>query len=277
MAKPATPLALTVAGSDSSGGAGIQADLKTFAALDVFGTTAITAITAQNTVGVRAVHMVPPEIVRSQIDAVFDDMPVGVVKTGMLGTSEAVSVVCEALRRRPSLPPLVVDPVLIATSGDALGDAGVAVAIAELLIPLATILTPNLDEAAALLREPSAGSDDEAQYQARQFLKLGANAVLLKGGHGSGETATDWLASGDDVIPLTLPRLETRNTHGTGCTLAAAIAAHLARGDELLGAVEKAKQFVWDAIDAARHRQLGAGNGPLDHGFVRRNQYSKRS
>lgn len=262
-------IALTIAGSDPSGGAGIQADLKTFAALGVYGASVVTALTAQNTGGVCGVHGVPGAFIIAQCDAVLSDLKVGAIKTGMLGDAETVSVVVSVLRRYGSIP-VVVDPVMVATSGDVLLAADAIGAVRSELIPRAAIITPNLHEAATLLASDVAHNQDEAIRQAKELLDLGCGAVLLKGGHGTGPDAVDVLATCDGIELLTDPRIATRNTHGTGCTLSAAIAAHIADGLVLADAVRQAKSYVWHAIDAARDFQIGRGNGPVDHGFANR-------
>jgi hydroxymethylpyrimidine/phosphomethylpyrimidine kinase len=257
-------IALTIAGSDCSGGAGIQADLKTFSALGVYGASVITALTAQNTQGVTAVHRVPPEFVAQQIAAVAADLKVAATKTGMLGDSATVEAVADLLGRY-DLGPVVVDPVMVAESGHALIEADAVATVRRLLVPLADVLTPNLAEGARLLDEPVAGSEAEQEAQARRLLQLGPRAVLLKGGHGRGTEAVDFLVTGEASIRLARPRIVTRNTHGTGCTLSAAIAAGLAKGKGLADAVRDAKDFVWGAIGAGRDMSIGKGSGPVDH------------
>jgi len=258
-------IALTIAGSDSSGGAGIQADLKTFSAFGVYGASVITALTAQNTLGVTGVIATPPGFITQQIDAVAGDIAVGAVKTGMLATREAVLAVCDGVRRH-RLHPLVVDPVMIATSGDVLLDADAIGAVRHHLIPLAELITPNLHEAARLLDLPIARSIDEMAEQAA-FLRsrFGARNVLIKGGHGEGRDAVDALLTDAGFSALSLPRLEATTTHGTGCTLSAAITALLARGVGLPDAVARAKRYVWQAIAAGAAHKIGHGAGPLDH------------
>jgi hydroxymethylpyrimidine/phosphomethylpyrimidine kinase len=266
IARP-TPIALTIAGSDSGGGAGIQADLKTFAALGVYGTSALTAVTAQNTRGVSGVHLIPPAMIEAQIEAVLADIAVGAVKTGMLGEAEAVRTVARALAARPQLP-LVLDPVMVATSGDPLiSEEAVAVLRSE-LIPRAEIITPNLPEAAKLLAVPPAKDEIEAQQQAVELRRLGCSAVLLKGGHGEGDEAVDYFFDGRQLQRLARPRLATRNTHGTGCTLSAAICAGRARGMELPAAVRMAKTYLWEALAKADEQTIGSGHGPVHHMFV---------
>jgi hydroxymethylpyrimidine/phosphomethylpyrimidine kinase len=258
------PVALTIAGSDSSGGAGIQADLKTFSAFGVYGACAVTALTAQNTVGVHGVHPVPPAFVVAQIDAVLSDLAVGAIKTGMLASAAIVEAVALRLLACREVP-LVVDPVMIATSGDSLLAPEAIGALRKRLIPLATLITPNIPEAAALLGQPEAVSEAQAADQARALLTLGCMAVLLKGGHGSGAQSTDVLATGDGVVAFVRPRVATSATHGTGCTLSAAIAALLASGATLETAVERAKSYVWAALQSGRDLRLGRGHGPVDH------------
>jgi hydroxymethylpyrimidine/phosphomethylpyrimidine kinase len=259
-----TPIALTIAGSDSSGGAGIQADIKTFTVLGVYGASALTALTAQNTLGVTAIHSVPPDFVALQIDAVASDMKVSATKTGMLNDRATVLAVVEAIRRH-GLHPLVVDPVMVATSGDLLLEPDAVVAVRDVLLPLADLITPNLAEAARLLNAQVATNEREMEEQGRALLSLGAKAVLIKGGHGDGAEATDILLQ-DDVaaVRLALPRIATRNTHGTGCTLSAAITAYLASGRSLVEATIVAKKFVHAAIAAAVNIGNGAGSGPVN-------------
>jgi hydroxymethylpyrimidine/phosphomethylpyrimidine kinase len=261
---PRTPVALTIAGSDSGGGAGIQADLKTFAALGVYGTSAITALTAQNTLGVQGVLHVAPDFVAAQIASVLADFDVGAVKTGMLGTSEAIEAVAVALQGRPALP-LVLDPVMVATSGDPLIDDGAVATLARVLIPRASLITPNIPEAARLTGRPAARSEEEMCQQARLLLALGPGAVLVKGGHGSGQEAVDVLIDASGFTRFARRRVPTLNTHGTGCTLSAAIAAGLANGLELADAVAAGKEYLWRALLAADRLGVGNGRGPVDH------------
>lgn len=261
------PIALTIAGSDPSGGAGIQADLKTFTALGVYGASIITALTAQNTLGVTGVMKVPGAFIAAQFEAVRSDLKIGAIKTGMLADVETVECVSGLLARLRDVP-LVVDPVMVATSGDRLIDESAVAAVREKLVPLARIITPNLPEAAALLGSSVATTETEMHDQAQRLLQLGCGAVLLKGGHGTGDDAVDLLVTREGaIVRLVQPRIATRNTHGTGCTLAAAIAAGLARGDALEASVARAKDFVWRAITSASGQQLGNGNGPVDHLF----------
>ncbi|KAI93632.1 hydroxymethylpyrimidine kinase [Rhodomicrobium udaipurense JA643] len=260
-----TPAALSIAGSDSSGGAGIQADLKTFAALGVYGATAITAITAQNTQGVTAVHLVPGDIVAAQIDAVFADLNVRAVKTGMLGGAEQIEATADRLRHWAGGVPMVVDPVMVSTSGARLLEPLAMRALIERLFPLADLITPNLAEAAALLDVSIARTDEEIAVQARRLHALGPRAVLIKGGHAGGATATDVLFDGAQVRRFIAPRVPTRNTHGTGCTLSSAIAAHLAQGLPLAAAVEAAKAYLQGALLAGDAFRIGDGAGPVAH------------
>jgi hydroxymethylpyrimidine/phosphomethylpyrimidine kinase len=260
-----TPIALTIAGSDSSGGAGIQADLKTFTVLGVYGASVLTALTAQNTHGVEAILAVPSAFVTQQIDAVAGDLRIVAVKTGMLNDRATVLAVVAGVRRH-ALRPLVVDPVMVATSGDMLLQPDAVDAVRRELIPLADIITPNLPEAARLLELPVAADEREMEAQAHALLALGAKAVLLKGGHGGGDEAVDLLVMRDaPPVRLGLPRIDTRNTHGTGCTLSAAIAAYLACGESLEQAVVLAKRFVHAALVAGAELRIGGGSGPVDH------------
>jgi hydroxymethylpyrimidine/phosphomethylpyrimidine kinase len=312
-----TPIALTIAGSDSGAGAGVQADLKTFAALGVYGASVVTALTAQNTEGVRAIQLATPDMVAAQIDAVLEDFAVAAIKIGMLGSAEIAGVVAERLGApspRPSpaggrggptlLPPageggarsatdegsgarkrasrrgpltpdpshargegrrlfIVYDPVMAASSSDLLTGGGFVGAIRQRLLPLVDCLTPNLAEAAALLGEPVAQSDDDMVRQGRALLMLGPRAVLMKGGHLAGGEAVDILVTADAVHRLAAPRLASRNLHGTGCTLSSAIAAHIVLGMSLTEVVAAAKAFVTEAIERGQSLTLGAGPGPL--------------
>jgi hydroxymethylpyrimidine/phosphomethylpyrimidine kinase len=258
-----TAIAVTIAGSDSSGGAGIQADLKTFAALGVYGASVITALTAQNTKGVFAIHTVPADFIAAQMDAVFSDFDVGAVKIGMLGSAAAIDAVAAGLDR-PRLHNVVLDPVLAASSGENLLPAG-AFGRLQALISRARLITPNLSEAAALLDAPLARTENEMRVQAQTLLALGPGAVLIKGGHGSGPESVDLLVDADGCVRFAAPRIETRNTHGSGCTLSSAIAAGLAKGLSLGDAVRDAKAYVSAAIAAADRLKIGAGRGPLHH------------
>ena len=290
-------VALTIAGSDSGGGAGIQADLKTFAALGVHGASVVTALTAQNTRGVRAIHYPPPAIVAAQIEAVLEDFVVSAIKIGMLGSPEIVGAVAEALdfpspRSRaegwgegqgdrlascsgPSSGPpghllreesaafIIYDPVMVASSGEALSGAGFVEAARLELLALVDCLTPNLAEAAVLLGEKVAGSEADMVRQGAALLKLGPRAVLMKGGHLDGNEAIDFLATAEGVRRYAAPRIASRNLHGTGCTLSSAIAAHVVLGMALPEAVAAAKAFVGEAIERGREVKLGMGDGPL--------------
>lgn len=258
---------LSIAGSDSGGGAGIQADLKTFAALGCYGMTAITAITAQNTRGVRDIHGVPPEMLRAQIDAVVEDIGVDAVKIGMLHSPEVVRVVADAIGRH-ALNNVVLDPVMVATSGDRLIAQETVGALVQALFPLAAVVTPNLDEAGWLLRR-SIEAEEQLDEAADALLAQGARAVLLKGGHLPGDRVVDVLALPGGVHErLGSPRIATHNGHGTGCTLSSAIAAHLALGRELPEAVRQARSYILGAIAAGADVRTGAGQGPLNHGYA---------
>jgi hydroxymethylpyrimidine/phosphomethylpyrimidine kinase len=260
-----TPIALTIAGSDPSGGAGIQADLKTFSALGVYGTTILTALTAQNTHGVTGVLAVPADFIRLQAETLAADVAVTAVKTGMLGDAVTVDAVVDLLKRF-SFGPIVVDPVMVATSGDVLLAPDAIAAVRDRLAPLATLITPNLHEAARLLDVPVAQDVEEMQAQALRLVTQGAQAVLIKGGHHMGAEAIDVLATKDGVSHHTAPRIQTSNTHGTGCTLSAAITAELAKGETLLeAAVARAKAYLWKAIEAGCDLHIGTGCGPVDH------------
>ena len=285
------PIALTIAGSDSGGGAGIQADLKTFAAFGVYGASVVTALTAQNTRGVRAIHTPPPGIVGAQIDAVLEDFTVAAIKIGMLGSAEIANVVAERLpsplgrgvggegaRTDPHpaddvghlLPEgegrkafLIYDPVMTASSGDALSGGNFVEAVRHALLPLVDCLTPNLAEAATLLNEPIARSEEDMERQGAALLKLGPRAVLVKGGHLEGDEAVDLLVTEDTIRRFAAPRLASKNLHGTGCTLSSAIAANIVLGAPLPEAVAAAKTFVRRSIERGQDVTLGAGAGPL--------------
>ncbi len=264
MREKSTAIALTIAGSDPSGGAGIQADLKTFTALAVYGASVITALTAQNTRGVTGVHKVPTDFIRAQFVAVTSDLKVDAVKTGMLADQQTVDAVAELLAALKP-PHLVVDPVMVATSGDRLLEAGAIAAVRTRLIPLASLITPNLPEAAALLETALAVTEGEMMEQARALLKLGSGAVLLKGGHRQGSEAVDYLVTAAASLRISRPRIQTHNTHGTGCTLAAAITAGLALGVPMDEAVRRGKDFVWSALQSGAALKIGGGSGPVDH------------
>lgn len=264
MIKPATPIALTIAGSDSGGGAGIQADLKAFSALGVFGCSVISSLTAQNTLGVQGVYPIPPAFVQQQIHSVLSDIHVGAVKTGMLATAEIIAAVAESLHAFPPRP-FVLDPVMVATSGDRLLAEDAIEILINQLIPLATLITPNLYEAAVLLNEPVAKDLPTMQAQGEKLLTFGAQAVLMKGGHTDGENASDLLITTSGVKVFSAPRLNTKNTHGTGCTLASAIAAGLAKGNSLPAAVSEAKEYLHNALLHSEKLQIGQGAGPVHH------------
>lgn len=257
------PNVLSIAGSDPSGGAGIQADLKTFAALGCHGMAAITALTAQNTARVSGIHYVPEGFVREQIATVLEDVDVAAIKIGMLGSAAAVGAVAAALRVYPG--PVVIDPVLVATSGAALGDDAVIEAMRDLLFPRATLITPNLPEAARLSGRRASPLPGDMEDAARSLASGHRTAWLLKGGHGKGATADDLLLVDGAPHWLSSPRAATRNTHGTGCTLSSAIAAHLALGAGLRQAVVEAKAFLDTALGSADRLHVGQGPGPVDH------------
>ena len=261
------PHLLSIAGSDSGGGAGIQADLKTFAALGCFGMTAITALTAQNTLGVRAIHGVPAQMLRDQIDAVLEDIGADAVKIGMLHSPDIVKTVADAIDRH-ALVNVVLDPVMVATSGAVLIDNPAIAALVHELFGRAVLVTPNLDEAALLVGR-TLTSEQDMEAAAHELLAKGARAVLLKGGHLAGEVVSDLLLVHNRAPHwMRALRIDTANTHGTGCTLSSAIAAHLALGQPLLEAVEAARQFVRAALEAGAGVRTGAGSGPLNHGYA---------
>ena len=258
------PVALTIAGSDSSGGAGIQADLKTFAALGVYGASVITALTAQNTLRVSGIHQVPAEFVTAQIDAVFSDLAVGAVKIGMVAQLDNIDAIAAGLKRW-SPKHVVLDPVMVATSGDRLLASEAIETLRSKLIPCASIITPNLPEAAALLDEPVAESEAAVEHQGKRLLAMGCRAVLIKGGHGEGAESIDYLIDPQGTRALAAPRVATKNTHGTGCSLSSAIAAGLAKGEGLETAVGNAKAWISAAISAADRFSVGHGHGPIHH------------
>jgi hydroxymethylpyrimidine/phosphomethylpyrimidine kinase len=259
MSRPA--VALTIAGSDSSAGAGIQADLKTFAAFGVYGLTVITAITAQNTVGVRAVQEIDPQIIAAQLDAVVEDFSIGALKTGMLSSAATIEVVATGIRRH-RLGPLVVDPVMVAKSGDRLLREDAVEALRRQLLPLAEVVTPNIPEAEVLAGRRIESRDDRIAA-ARAIMEQGVRAVVIKGGHTEDDPIVDLLVEPDGIHQFEAPRLETVNTHGTGCTFSAAIAASLASGDDLRTAVAGARAYVSAGLAAAPG--LGHGHGPMNH------------
>jgi hydroxymethylpyrimidine/phosphomethylpyrimidine kinase len=259
-----TAIAVTIAGSDSGGGAGIQADLKTFSALGVYGASVIAALTAQNTKGVMGIHDVPPYFVTAQIDAVFSDLKVGAVKLGMLSNAAVIAAVADGLARYQQSN-VVLDPVMVATSGDRLLKPDAVDVLRKRLIPAALVVTPNLPEAAALLDTGIAADESAMRAQGERLLALGANAVLIKGGHAEGAESVDLLIEPNGVTRLTSPRFNTQNTHGTGCTLSSAIAAGLAKGMTLADAARTAKIYVASAIAASDRLAIGAGHGPVHH------------
>ncbi|WP_369767103.1 bifunctional hydroxymethylpyrimidine kinase/phosphomethylpyrimidine kinase [Falsihalocynthiibacter sp. BN13B15] len=259
-----TPIALTIAGSDSGGGAGVQADLKAMSANGSFGASVITAITAQNTKSVTAVHEVPADVVAAQIEAVLADIQVRAIKLGMLFSISIIDAVARCLTDFKG--PIVVDPVMIAKSGDSLLQDAAIEAMVTQILPLATLLTPNLPEAARLLGEPQAHTLAEVTAQGMRLLAMGPSAVLMKGGHAEGETCSDILIeAGGVVTTLSAPRIATRNTHGTGCTYASAIAANLSKGLDLHSSVVAAHSYLQGAIAAADQLQIGKGHGPVHH------------
>lgn len=259
-----TPVAVTIAGSDSSGGAGIQADLKSFAAFGVYGASVITALTAQNTRGVSGIHPIPADFVTAQIDAVFSDLTVGAVKIGMVAQVETIAAIADGLTRWAPRH-VVLDPVMVATSGDRLLAAEAVDALKNRLFPLASLITPNLPEAAALLNEAVASSEADVARQGKRLLAAGCRAVLVKGGHGYGADSIDYLIDGNGTIALAAPRIATSNTHGTGCSLSSAIAAGLAKGDSIETAVRNAKAWITRAIAEADRFAVGHGHGPVHH------------
>ena len=269
--RPHPPNALSVAGIDPGGGAGLFADLKAFSALGAYGTGVVAALTAQNTQGVTGIHGVSPAFVRLQLDTLFADVRIDAAKIGMLGTADVAVAVAEGLAAPIAagrLPHLVVDPVMVAKSGDTLLGREAIATLVEAVLPLATVLTPNLPEAGVLLDARPADTVKEMQRMAERLRRLlrddGRRFVLLKGGHLSGD-ATDLLFDGDRMIELTAPRVETRNTHGTGCTLSAAIAALLANGIEPVAAVRQAKAYLTEALRQADRLRVGSGHGPVHH------------
>lgn len=260
------PRVLSIAGSDSGGGAGIQADLKAFSALGCFGMTAITAITAQNTLGVSAIHGVPSDIVRAQIDAVVGDIGLHAVKIGMLHSPEIVRAVAQSINQH-KLKNVVLDPVMVATSGAVLIDNPAIEALVQALFPRAIVVTPNLDEA-SLLVGWTVDTEAKMQLAAHKLLDMGANAVLLKGGHLAGDVVSDFLITKDGKAHwMRGARIQSANSHGTGCTLSSAIAAYLAMGENLLNAVDAARVYVRGALEAGAKVRTGAGSGPLNHGY----------
>lgn len=262
------PVALTVAGSDSGGGAGIQADLKTFEAFGVWGTSAITGITAQNTLGVQDAFVVSPALVEAQIDSVASDFGVSAAKTGMLGNARVIQAVASSVARH-EISPMVVDPVLVTSHGEALLEKTAVEVLCDLLLPMSVVVTPNVPEAEAMVGHPVEGVDGMVEA-AEEIARFGSRGVLVKGGHMEGAESTDVLWLDGEIHFLDGPRIPGRTTHGTGCTLSAAICAELARGKGLLEACTSAKQFVTSAIIAGL--DLGAGVGPVNPGWSRRHR-----
>jgi hydroxymethylpyrimidine/phosphomethylpyrimidine kinase len=259
-----TAIAVTIAGSDSGGGAGIQADLKTFSALGVYGASVITALTAQNTKGVTAIHDAPGEFIAAQMDAVFSDLEVGAVKIGMVSQRAAIDAIAAGLDRWGQTK-VVLDPVMFAASGDRLLAADAVDLLTRLLVPRALVLTPNLPEAAALCEVPIADTEADMREQGERLLALGARAVLIKGGHGSGAESVDFLIEPTACTRLAADRIGTANLHGTGCTLSSAVAAGLAKGLDVGEAVRAAKSYVTEALAAADRLKIGSGRGPVHH------------
>ncbi len=258
------PIGLTIAGSDSGGGAGIQADLKSFSANRVYGASVITALTAQNTIGVTGVHDVPAEFITAQMDAVFSDLEVDAVKIGMLSQVAVIEAVAAGLKKHKARN-IVFDPVMVTTSGDSLLAEDAVEAIQTILMPMSDLLTPNLYEAAKLTKQPLATSNDEMVKQADHLLEAGAKAVLIKGGHSEDNTCADLYKSSSQETWLTAERIHTENTHGTGCSLSSAIAANLAHGMGMVEALEKAKQWLTGAIANSDQLDIGKGSGPVHH------------
>lgn len=258
------PIAVTIAGSDSGGGAGIQADLKTFSALGVYGASVIAALTAQNTQGVSGIHDVPPEFVTAQFDAVYSDLRVKATKIGMVSRPATIEAVAAGLKKHNARN-IVLDPVMIAASGDRLLVPEAVDSIKQLLFPLADLITPNLAEAAALLDQPLAKHENEMAAQGEALLALGAKAVLIKGGHAPTKHAVDVLIEPSGVRRFTAERIDTKHTHGTGCTLSSAIAAGLAKGLTLHDALAAAKNYITGALKAGTNLGIGEGRGPVHH------------
>lgn len=259
--------ALTIAGSDSGGGAGIQADLKTFSALGVYGASVITALTAQNTTEVREIHDVPAPFVAAQIDTVFADIRIDAVKVGMMSNPSVIEVVAEALTRH-AVRHVVVDPVMVSKSGAHLLQPDAVRTLRERIVPLASVITPNVPEARVLLGDESLATEDDLRIAARRLADLGPQWVLVKGGHLEGPQSVDLLLDGTSCTRLSEPRVATRNTHGTGCTLSSAVTAGLARGLPMVEAVTRAKSFVTSALRAADVLDVGSGHGPLHHFYA---------
>ena len=259
-----TPIALTIAGSDSGGGAGIQADLKTFSALGAYGASVITALTAQNTKTVTAMHDVPPSFVTEQLLCVLSDLDVTAIKVGMLSSPLIITAVTDVLKANQQIP-VVLDPVMVAKSGDSLLSDDALDALKEQLCPLAAVITPNLPEAAKLLSTDEARNENEVREQAQKLIDSGIAAVLIKGGHLEGSQSDDILITAQTTTEYPHPRIDTKNTHGTGCTLSSAIAAGLAKGRDLQSAVSVAESYVHNAILASDELSIGQGHGPVHH------------
>jgi len=257
--------ALTIAGSDSGGGAGIQADLKTFSAFGVYGCSVVTAVTAQNTRDVTAVHPIPNHIVAAQIKAVLSDIKVHAIKIGMLGTPDLIECVADCLKRYDG--PVIVDPVMVAKSGAELLPAASLEALRRRLLPRAAVLTPNIPEAARLLDATQQTDSSALREQGRLLLAMGPDAVLMKGGHGTGDICTDWLITAEGGRIFRAPRIDTRNTHGTGCSLSSAIAAGMAKGQSIGASVAAAHAWLHQAIRSADELAIGHGHGPVHHFF----------
>lgn len=259
---------LSIAGSDPSGGAGIQADLKAFSARGTYGMAVLTALTAQNTQGVTAIHALPPDFVRAEIEAIFSDIRVDAVKIGMIANAQIAGTVADVLEAQATNIPIVLDPVMVAKGGAPLLAEDANQVIVERLLPLASVITPNLPEAAALLDEPLAETREAMAQQAMRLLQPGPRAVLIKGGHMEGDDSPDVLAEATGITWFDGPRLKTKNTHGTGCTLSSAIAAELAKEHSMAEAVRVAKAYLAGAIAAADRLSVGHGHGPVNH-FVK--------
>ena len=258
---------LTIAGSDSGGGAGIQADLKTFSALGCFGTSVITAVTAQNTMGVRSVHSIPPEMIEDQLKAVLQDIAPVAIKIGMINRAETVRIIEKELKIYNKYVPVILDPVMVATSGHRLIEADTVNQLVEKLFPVVTLVTPNIDEAIILAEQPIYNVDDMIAA-GRTIIEKGAKAVLIKGGHLVGPVIYDVFISGNDVpVILESAFIVSKNLHGTGCTLSSAIAAEMGKGNDLLRAIKNAKEYIAAALQSGSQVTTGSGNGPLNHFF----------
>ena len=255
--------ALTIAGSDSGGGAGIQADLKAFSSRGVYGASVITALTAQNTQGVTMIEAVSLDMITAQIKAVLDDIDISAIKIGMLGSADVIKTVARALRHYQG--PIILDPVMVAKSGDRLLDNDAEQALIEFLVPRSSILTPNLPEAACLVNAVQAETSDQMRQQAKALMNYGARAVLMKGGHSIAALCHDLLVQKDREDSFTAPRLNTRNTHGTGCSLSSAIAAEIAKGKTVVDAVQVSHQWLQGALKKADKLDIGKGHGPVHH------------